>query len=147
MKVILLQDVAKIGRKGQIVTVADGFAANALLPTKKAIIATADAVKRHEAAERTKAATLAASQTATAEALKRINGATVRIVAKASEKGSLFAKIHVNDIVAAITKQTACAIESSWMSNAETISEVGEYPIHIVFGAVQSTVTVVVASH
>ena len=51
MKIILLKDVAKVGRKFDLKEVSDGYAANLLIPRGLAVVATNDAIKRMESSE------------------------------------------------------------------------------------------------
>lgn len=105
MKVILIADVKKVGQRGQLITVADGYALNVLIPQKKALPATAENLKKHEkgVAEAKQKADQSAAQ---AKALlAQIDGKTLTIEAKAGPTGTLFKSLHAEDIVAEIKKQ------------------------------------------
>lgn len=108
MKVILLRDVKKVGRKFDVKDVADGYARNCLLPAGHARPATPDALARlaAERAEHDQAAAALAAR------LERELGAPAAahlvLKAKANPEGHLFAAVHAADIVAAlIAQQTA----------------------------------------
>lgn len=98
MKIILLKDVQKIGKKYETKDVADGFAVNSLIPRKLAIAATPEATKRialeiaREAGERKVQDELISKQ------LKDIDGKTIVYKGKTNDKGHLFAGLHAKEI-------------------------------------------------
>ena len=104
MKVILLQDVRGLGKKGEIKNVADGYAMNFLIPQKIVRSATAAAV-----AEVTRAlATKKHEHDIVANAFQAfrsvLENKTFRITKKADEKGRLYAAIGLSDIIAVLKK-------------------------------------------
>jgi large subunit ribosomal protein L9 len=142
MKVILLQDVAKVGRKGSIANVADGFAINSLLPQKKAIIATPDAIKKHEAAMKDKQALDAAHVEKVKKLLAGINGSTVTLEERANDKGHLFAQVQSFELVAALKAQLNVEIDPSWIESHAPIRETGETKLKLSYGGGKAMVTV-----
>lgn len=145
MKVIMLMDVAKVGRRGTIVDVSDGFALNSLIPAKKAVMATKEAVAKHQAAQKRAGDEKAASDAKTEAAVREIDGATVTVTSKANDIGHLFGKIHAKDVVARIEEQTKVKLETAWISfKPEVITEVGEHPIKVTYGKAKAEVTFVV---
>lgn len=98
MKIILLKDVQKIGKRYETKDVADGFAVNSLIPRKLAIPATPDAVKRialeiaREEGEKKVQDDLVTKQ------LQALDGTTVTYTGKKNEKGHLFAGLHAKEI-------------------------------------------------
>lgn len=144
MKVILLRDVAKIGRRFQTVSVASGYARNKLIPAGDAVAAT-QTHQRHiaahlkeseqrlkEDAKRLSAVTLALSKT------------TVPFSVRANEKGHLFEGVSREKVAAHLSKQ-GHAIPAEALSGAFPIKETGEYPIEIASG--ESTTHFVLAVH
>ncbi len=99
MKVILLRDVAKIGRRYEIVEVADGLALNKLIPRKDAEIATPDKVKRilnmRQKGESSRADTLSGLK-AVAD---KLTASPVTIAKKANEQGHLFEAVNADDFI------------------------------------------------
>ena len=98
MKVILLQDVKAQGKKGQMITVSDGYARNFLLPRKLAVEATADNLNTMKLQEKAKKAKEAAEK-AEAEAISaKLKNITVTIQAKAGNGGKIFGSITTKEI-------------------------------------------------
>lgn len=99
MKVILLRDVAKIGRRYEIIEVADGLALNKLIPRNDAEIATPDKVKRimnmREKGESNRADTLAGLKVVA----EKLTASPITIAKKANEQGHLFESVHAEDVV------------------------------------------------
>jgi large subunit ribosomal protein L9 len=141
MKVILLQQVPKVGKKGEVVEVSDGFAANALFPTKKAIAATA---KNLEALQRKNASVqdMRALEHGLLEAaIKGLPNMTLTIPMKANDKGHLFSKVDAGAIVDALAKHRI-SIASKNVVLKEAIKELGVYPITIAEGDYKGTISV-----
>lgn len=131
MEVILLEDVKKHGKKGDIVEVADGYANNFLIKQGKAIEATASnrkqinqqkaAVKREEAEEKEEA-----------ERIKDvIDGANIEIKEKASEEGRLFGSITTKRIAEEIEKQLDEKVDRRKMEMKVDMRSVGAQNITI----------------
>lgn len=98
MKVILLKAVPKVGKKDEIVDVAQGYAQNSLFPKNLAILATeksmADLKRRLQGIKEEKEM----KHNLLDKAIEILNGKKVEMKVKANEKGNLFSKIHENDI-------------------------------------------------
>lgn len=102
MKVVLKQDVKSLGKKGELVNVSDGYARNFLFPKNLATEANAQAMselKNKEQAEKYRIETETAA--AKADAAK-IEGKTIKIVAKAGQNGKLFGSVTAKEIAAQI---------------------------------------------
>ena len=111
MKVVLLQDVKSIGKKGELVNVSDGYARNFLLPRKLAKEANAQAMnelKNAEAAKAFKIKTETEQAKASAEAL---SGKTVKIAAKAGQGGKIFGSVTAKEIAEEIKKQYGVEVD------------------------------------
>lgn len=131
MKVILIADVKKVGQRGQLITVADGYALNVLIPQKKALPATAENLKKHEkgVAEAKQKADQSAAQ---AKALlAQIDGKTLTIEAKAGPTGTLFKSLHAEDIVAEIKKQWGIDVPASALLLDHPIKQKGTMMVHL----------------
>lgn len=130
MKVILLQDVKKIGMKGDIKEVADGYARNFLLPQNLAILATPLAIenfkKQAEAARQAAETDLKATQ----ELASRLDGQEVRLKAKASKDGKLFGGISPAQIASALEKK-GFIIFKNQIVISEPIKSIGEHKVAV----------------
>ncbi len=113
MKLILLSDIANLGRKGDLVDVADGYARNFLLPKQKAMKATIGAL---EQAEKLKASREIADLAAKDEAERiatQLTGVRVVIAAQAGDEGRLYGSITNADAVEGILKFTGVELDRS----------------------------------
>lgn len=131
MKLILLEDVRKVGRKGDIVNVSDGYAKNCLLPKKLAVEATNsnlnDIQLKKRSDEKRRAEELAEAQK-TAELLKE---KSITVLVKAGENGKVFGSVTGKEIAASIKKQTGIEVDKKKISLDDPIKEIGEKEILI----------------
>ncbi|GIU78954.1 MAG: 50S ribosomal protein L9 [Bryobacteraceae bacterium] len=105
MEVILREDIEKLGSRGQVVKVADGFARNFLLPRRLAVPAT-EANKKIVEQERQAALRREAKEKAAAEELaKMLASVTLTTVQKAGEADQLFGSVTAKDIADLLEKQ------------------------------------------
>jgi len=146
MKVILQQEVDKLGGPGDVVDVADGYARNYLIPRKLAAPASKGAVKHvhqlrtgHE--ERVRKALAEARAVA-----DRLSGSPVRVTARAGEDGRLFGSITVNDLAEQLQQQAGTAIDRRQIHLSEPIRSLGTHEVGVrLHPEVIATVTVEVA--
>lgn len=143
MKIILLKDVKKVGQRGTIADVADGYAQNVLLPQKLAIPATGANLKKHEEGEKKKEDRKAYEESLLFASLKKIDGETLTLTVRANESGTLFEAIHARQISEAIEKQFRVVIPEELIS-IEDIKKRGEYELKIVKGEKSAHVRVAV---
>lgn len=131
MKIILLRDVQKVGRKYDVVNVADGFASNSLFPKGLAEVATPKAMKRVEVAKATDLADQKVREDLLIKNLNDISGVTIEMTGKANDKGHLFAGIHKDALVPALKEQTRLDIDAAYIVLDKPIKEVGEHKIEV----------------
>jgi large subunit ribosomal protein L9 len=130
MKVILKEDIKKIGSMGQTVTVADGFARNYLVPKGLAVQANIKNMKSLEHAKKViqeKAKKMKASVQDFADRLSKI---TLVIKAKAGEEGKLFGSVTTMDIAEQL-KNEGIEIDKKKISLDEPIKRIGTYAVSI----------------
>lgn len=111
MEVILNQDVKSLGKKGEKVTVAEGYARNFLFPRKLAVEVSAQAMtelKNREASNQHKIDTDIANAKAAAA---KLNGKELKIVAKAGANGKLFGSVTSKEVAAEIKKQLSIDVD------------------------------------
>src|SRR6478752_5954478 len=102
MEVILREHVDNVGRRGEIVKVADGYARNYLLPRKLALLATAGNKQRIER-EREKFETREAEEMKVAQAMAdRMSGVEIEIARKVGETDALYGSVTTSDIAEAL---------------------------------------------
>ena len=130
MEVILKEDVAKLGNRGDVVKVADGYGRNFLLPHKLAIEAN---TANKTVIEQMKASAIrrSASEKADAEAqAKKFDNVVVEFSRKAGEKDHLFGSVTSADIAEGLEKQ-GFSVDRRKIQLAEPLRSVGEYDIPI----------------
>jgi large subunit ribosomal protein L9 len=131
MKVLLVQNVDKLGSAGEVKEVSGGYGRNYLLPKGFAVLATRGQVKQ---AEERLAAQHKRDQAARndAEALAaRINGQTLRFTARVGELDRLYGSITSADIAEKIQSQTGVEIDRRKIDLDEPIKRIGIYPVKV----------------
>ncbi|MGM9526447.1 MAG: 50S ribosomal protein L9 [Peptococcaceae bacterium] len=127
MKVILLQDVPKVGKKDQVLEAKEGYARNYLFPKKLAVEATPANMKelqRQEKIRAEKAAELKAEAVALGEKLKNT---TVTIQTKCGAGGKLFGAVTNKEIAEQLEKSTGIKIDKRKINLEENIKTLGTY--------------------
>lgn len=131
MKVILLKDVPKVGRKDDILEVNQGHAINMLIPRKLARPATATDIanvsKKKEIHQKQNQEKIQKGR----DILHALHGQTITILEKANDKGHLFSKVHSEEILEAIKKQFGFSIDKNWIKDLEPIKSIGEHKINL----------------
>lgn len=145
MKVVLLQDVKSIGKKGELCNVSDGYARNFLLPRKLAKEANAQAMnelKNAEAAREYKIKTETEQAQKSADAIK---GKTVKIYAKAGQGGKIFGSVTAREIAQEIGKQLGVEVDKKKIVLESDIKAFGTYNFDVKFyNGISATMSVVV---
>ena len=130
MKVMLVKDVYKLGRAGDIKKVADGYGRNFLIPQGFAVLATAGALKQAERV-RSQAEIRRAEQNSELKGLAdQIQGVTVTFAAKAGETGKLYGSITTQDVATAISEQTRFEVKKQQV-DMQPIRNLGEFTAHV----------------
>jgi large subunit ribosomal protein L9 len=130
MKIILLKDIAKVGKKFDQKTVSDGYALNYLIPNHLAEIATKEAVRRSEVEKSRAAAERAIQEELLLKNIEDLDGLKIEIGRKANEKGHLFANIHETELADELKKQTRLDVSPEFIViPGKHLKEVGEHQI------------------
>ncbi len=130
MEVILREDIERLGSRGQVVKVADGYARNFLLPKRLAVAAT-DANRKIVEQERQAHLRRDAKQKSEAEDLsKLINGVTVTIAQKAGENDQLFGSVTAKDVAEALAVKNF-TIDRRKVQLEEPIKQLGEFKVPV----------------
>ncbi len=147
MKILLTQDVFKLGNAGEVKVVADGYGRNYLLPQGMAVLATPGALKRADNLRERALKLRAAQQTEVDAMAKVINGAALHFVARSGEKGKLFGSITAQNIADKLTAhlKSETPFDKRKIMLREPIREIGSQQVTIRLGHdVNPQVTVVV---
>jgi len=130
MEVILREDVDRLGNRGQVVKVADGYARNFLLPKRLAVAAT-EANRKIVEQERQAHLRREAKQKDEAEDLgKMLAGVTVTIAQKAGENDQLFGSVTAKDVAEALAQKNF-NIERRKVQLEEPIKQLGEFKVPV----------------
>jgi large subunit ribosomal protein L9 len=130
MEVILREEIKRLGNRGEIVKVTDGYARNYLLPKRLAVPAT-EANKKIVEQERLAHVRREAKHKGEAEDLaKQLNGVTVTFTQKAGEADQLFGSVTSKDIVEALAKQDF-NIDRRKIHLDEPIKQLGEHKVAV----------------
>ena len=131
MKVILLEDVKSLGKKGDVVNVNDGYARNFLLKTKKGIEANGknmnDLKLQKANADKVAQENLEKAQ----ELAKDLEGKVVEVKIKTGEGGKIFGSVSTKEIAAAAKEQIGFALDKKKMQLEEPIRSLGYHDVPI----------------
>jgi large subunit ribosomal protein L9 len=147
VKVLLRDDVAGVGRRGDIVKVAGGFARNFLLPEGRAIVASDGVEGQAEQMRRGRDLREAKDRESAQAQATILAGAVIPITARAGGGGRLFGSISAADVATAIQAQKGVEIDRRHVLLAEPIKELGSFDITVdLFTDVATIVTVEVTA-
>lgn len=131
MKVILLQDVKSLGKKGDIVNVSDGYARNNIIPKKLGVEATAknlnDVKLQNKHADKVAQENLENAQ----ELAKKIETLKVVVKLRSGEGGRTFGSISTKEIAAAVKEQHNLELDKKKMQLSESIKALGSYEVPV----------------
>lgn len=131
MKVVLLQDVKALGKKGEVVEVKEGYAKNMLLPKKLGIEATPKALndlKLQKAnADKKAAEALAAAK----ELAAKLEAAPVKVAVKMGAGGKVFGSVSTKEIAEAIQKEMGLEVDKKKISTDGAIKDAGTYTVNV----------------
>jgi large subunit ribosomal protein L9 len=130
MKVLLIKDVYKLGRAGDVKKVADGYGRNFLLTQKLAVLATPGAMKTAEKIRSQGEIQRAALNNELKDLADHINGVTLTFAVKAGETGKLYGSITTQDVATGIQEQTRYEVKRQQI-DMQPIRELGEFKAHV----------------
>lgn len=132
MKVILLKDSEKLGKKGEVKEVAEGFARNFLFPRDLAEPASESALKRLAQEKEEQAKKAEADLEITERVVGGLDGQEVEISAKMDESGKLYGSI-TSAKIAKVLKDKGFEVKPKQVKLIEPIKEAGEFDIALEF--------------
>ncbi len=126
MKIILLQDVKNVGKKGQLIEASEGYAKNFLIPRKLGMEATKsnlnDLELKQKSEEKRKKEELEEAQ----HMGKELEEKTIVITVKTGDNGKLFGSVTNKEVAEELVKQTGLAIDKKKVSIGDPIKMLGE---------------------
>jgi len=129
MKIILKQNIEKIGRAGDTVEVSDGFARNFLIPQGKAVSFTTGNFKLIEHLKKREIEQREGELKEVKELADKINNISLKIKVKAGEEGKLFGSVTSKEIVETLLKEHGIELDKKKLNLKESLKKLG---IHIV---------------
>jgi large subunit ribosomal protein L9 len=130
MRLILRKDLVGIGKRGDIVEVADGHARNYLLPQGLALTASEGAVSQAKAMRRARDLRDASDRESAQTIASALVAKTITITAKAGSEGKLFGSVTTGDIAQAIHAQANISIDRKKL-HVEPIKSLGAYSVSV----------------
>ena len=131
MKIVLRTDVDNVGKKGDILDVADGFARNYLLPKGHAIKATGGIVAQAQAMRRSRDLRDAKDRESAETIARTLVPQVVKVSARAGSEGRLFGSVTAADIVAAVQAQTGVELDRRKLHLDDPIRSLGTHEIPV----------------
>ena len=131
MKVILLQDVKKIGKKGDVIEASDGYARNFLFPKNLAVEANAENMAKLQAQNSSKQFKKDTEKEEAQKLSEKMNKISLRIQVKAGENGKIFGGVSAKDISENLEKQHKIKIDKKKIDLKETIKTLGMFSVDV----------------
>jgi large subunit ribosomal protein L9 len=131
MKIVLREDVDNLGKKGEVVDVADGYARNYLVPRGMALQASRGSQKQADAMRRNREVRESREREAAQALASQFEGRTIAIKARAGAEGKLFGSVTANDIAEAVHKQTGAEIDRRRIDLDEPLKELGGVDLQV----------------
>lgn len=131
MKVILTQEVEKLGASHEIVEVAEGYARNYLLPRSLALPATRSALANLDNLKRVAERRIVRQRAGAEEQAKAFEGKTLKIEARTGDNGRLFGSVTNGDVAEAIKAQLGIEIDRKQIHLEDSIRSAGEYSVTV----------------
>lgn len=141
MKVIFLQDVAGVGRKGEVKEIKDGYARNFLIPNKKVEFATPQAIERAKKMQSSIEAEKQIQESLAKSSIEVITGASLTLKKKANEKGHLFEQVHLAEISQLLKNELKIDLAPEFLKTEKPIKEIGDHKIQARIGKVEGEFT------
>jgi large subunit ribosomal protein L9 len=130
MKVLLLQDVYKLGHAGDIKKVADGYGRNYLIPQKFAVLATPSAIKQIDSIKKQADSIRSQLNTEMQSLSEKISNSWIAFPCKAGETGKLYGSITTQMIADAISAKIGATIDKRQI-DAQPIRTLGEHKVSV----------------
>ncbi len=131
MKVILLEDVKSVGKKGDIVNVSDGYGANFLLPRKKAVLVTKTSLEIKGKQDEQKRIDDENARKDAIELSKKLENVCVELKAKAGAGGKMYGAISTKQIEEELLKQHHLKIDKRKVIDNDSINTFGTHLLKV----------------
>jgi large subunit ribosomal protein L9 len=142
MKVILLQNVPKVGKKYELVDVAPGYARNFLVARNLCEVVTRTNVKQIAELQKRRSVESAKEDARMEKAVNLLSGAVFEFTREANEDGHLYAQVSAHDIANAIELKAEVAIPTNHISIPTTIKQVGDFAATVTVAGKEIEITI-----
>lgn len=145
MKILLTKDVEHLGKAGDLKEVSGGYGRNYLIPKGFAVLATKGQVRQSEERLKAQSRRVEASRRDAEALAARINGVTVRFVARVGEQDRLFGSVTNSDIATQLSQQIGTEVDRRRVDLEDPIKRIGIYPVKVrVATGIEPVINVVV---
>ena len=127
MKIVLLEDVKALGKKGTVVEASEGYARNFLLPKKLGVPATAENLNTLKLKKANEDRIAAAQLAAAKELAAKVEAASVTVKIKGGENGKTYGSVSTKEIAEAVKEQLGLEIDKKKIVLPEPIKAFGTY--------------------
>jgi len=131
MKLILTADVSELGKRGDVVDVADGFARNFLLPKKKAVPASEGMLAQAEATRTARIESERQAKQAAENIATQLVGTRVVLAAQAGDEGQLYGSVSLADIAEGVKRFTGIELDRGVFEVARPIKAIGLHEVQV----------------
>ena len=131
MKVILLQDVKSLGKKGEIVNVNDGYARNFILPNKLGLEANGKNMNDLKLQKNNEAKVAKEHLEAAKELAKQLEAGKVEVAIKVGEGGKVFGSVSNKEIAAEVKKQLGLEIDKKKVQLKDALKTLGTHKVPV----------------
>jgi large subunit ribosomal protein L9 len=130
-KILLLEDVESVGRKGEVASVKPGFAFNFLIPQGFALVADRTALRRQARLQEERRQRAEVELKEAQEIASRIHGETLEIEVKVDHEGHLYGSVSSLDVIHHLKEKTGIELEKKMIQLKQHIKELGVFDIPI----------------
>jgi large subunit ribosomal protein L9 len=131
MEIILLEEVKGLGKKGDVVKVAAGYARNYLLPRKLAVEASVKKIKALQEQKKAITDKNIKEEVAAKGMVQKLDGLTIQVAGKVGESGKLFGAVSSKDIVSALFKNHGLEVDKKKLLLKEPIKNLGTHLVTV----------------
>ncbi len=147
MKVVLREDVKNLGKKGDIVDVAEGHGRNFLVPRGLAVPASSGVLKEVSLVRNSRAKKDARQEQKARDLAGRLQGLEVTVKTRSGEGGKLYGAVTSRDVAAEIERLLSQKIDRRKVELPEPVKTLGRYPVQVrLYPGVQAEVTLIVTA-
>jgi large subunit ribosomal protein L9 len=144
MKIILLQDVPKIGKKYDIKEINNGYAVNFLIPKKLAVPATPQEISKIEMIKETSRMEKEIQYSLLSKIIADLSDKVVHIAESANEKGNLFSAVKAKEISEAMYLEHHISIDAQAIKLKEPIKDIGSHKVTISLAGREAVIDVLI---